>query len=488
VQAPAGLKDQLPDSKMLLADLVAASKRPVKPYIEKAVATTLLTGELVPGKTNSETKNEKLGTTNIVLSNGVVVCIKPTTFKNDEIQMDAWRWGGSHKYTLANKENAALAGFIVQKMGVSDMSVTDLQKFMAGKSVSVQPYLNTDEEGIQGQSSVKDFETFLQLVHLYFTKPRRDESAFNSFINNQKSFLQFLGKDPVASYEDTLQKIIYDNNPWAGGANKAEDYDKINLDTVMAIYHSVFGNAYGMHFTFVGNIDPDKAKPLLERYIGSLPSSPKENKYTDVGLRPIKGITDVAIKRGKEPKASIRLFFEGETTYNRDNRLQLAALVEVLNIKITEKLREDLGGIYTGGFNGGVYQRPYEHYIVQATVPCGPENVEKLTAALLGIVKTIQEKGIDPKDLTKVKETWKKQYHTNLQRNNYWLYNLSIAFINQDNPENILDYEQKINSITVQNIQDVARKYLTLDNMVKSILYPENYPVKEEVKTVKKGF
>jgi|CXWL01.1.fsa_nt_gi zinc protease len=488
LQAPTGMKDQLPDNNNLLKAVVAATNKPVKAYEEKAVASVLLDKDPVPGKITEETKNEKLGTVNFTLSNGVTVSIKPTTLKNDEIIIDAWRWGGSHKYPVADKENATNAASIVQQMGVKDMTPIELRKFMAGKTFSASPYMNADEEGIEGRSSVKDFETCLQLMYLYYTQPRKDESLFKSFINNQKASLQFLSKDPGASYQDTLQKIIYSNNPWADGIPKPEDYDKINLDRVMSIYKEVFSNAHGMHYTFVGNIDPQQAKPLLEKYIGSLPATPKENSYTDVGMRLLKGSTEIALKRGKEPKAMINLMFEGETEYNRDNRLHLAALLEVLNIKIIEKLREDMSGMYGGGMNGSVMKRPYEHYTINATIPCGPENVDKLTAALLDIIKTAQEKGIEQKDLDKVKETWKKQYHVQLQNNNYWLDNLSNAFINQDNPENILDYEQKISTITVQDLQNTAKKFLTLSNMVKSVMYPESSPVKEEIKKEMKGF
>jgi zinc protease len=372
-------------------------------------------------------------------------------------------------------------------MGVKDMTPTDLNKFKAGKSFSVTPYINADEEGIEGRSSVKDMETFLQLVHLYFTSPRKDESLFRSYISREKASLEFLSKDPSASYEDTLQKIAYNNHPWAEGIPKPQDYDKINLDRSFTIYKEIFGNAHGLHFTFVGNIDPAHARPLIEKYIGSLPSAPKENTYKDVGVRLIDGSTDIKIKRGKESQAMINLLFEGETEYNRQNRMHLAALLEVLNIKVIEKLREDMSGVYGGGFGGSVMKRPYEHYSIRATIPCGPENVDKLTNALIEIIHETQEKGVEQKDLDKVKETWKKQYHVQIQNNDYWLTGLSNAFINQDNPENILDYEQKVNAITKEDIQNAAKKFLTLNNMVKSVMYPENAAVKEEIKTTK-GF
>jgi len=486
VEAPAKLKNQLPNNADLLKAVVAANKKPVKAYEEKTVASALLDKEPMPGKITAETKNEKLGTTDLTLSNGVTITIKPTTLKNDEIQMDAWRFGGFHNFDLANKENAQYAAVLVGQMGVKDMSPTDLRKFMAGKTVSVTPYINNNEEGIEGRSSVKDFETFLQLMYLYYTQPRKDEGLFKSFITKEKASTQFYMQDPQAWYQDTLNKVLFNNNPWSDDPVPGpEDYDKINLDKSFAIYNQVFSNAHGMHYTFVGNIDPEKAKPLLEKYIGSLPSSPKENKYKDNGVRMIKGYTEANLKKGKESQSVINFIFEGETEYSREEKMDLAALLEVMNIKIIEKLREEMSGIYGGGMYGTIVKRPYVHYNVTAQLPCGPENVEKLEKALTELIKDAQEKGIDQKDLDKVKETWKKQYHVNLQSNDYWLGVLSNAFIDQTNPENVLDYEQKVNAITVEDLQKAARKFLTLNNMVKAVLYPESSKVTPGVKTVK---
>jgi zinc protease len=199
----------------------------------------------------------------------------------------------------------------------------------------------------------------------------------------------------------------------------------------------------------------------------------------------IKGATEVNLKKGKESQSVINFIFEGETEYNREEKMNLAALLEVMNIKIIEKLREEMSGIYGGGMYGTVVKRPYVHYTVTAQLPCGPENVEKLEKALTDLIKDAQEKGVEQKDLDKVKETWKKQYHVNLQSNDYWLGVLSNSFIDQTNPENVLDYEQKVNAITVEDLQKAAKKFLTLNNMVKAVLYPESSKIAPGVKTVK---
>ena len=473
LMAPEKDAANLPNSTTLLNTLAAAHKIPVKPYEERAVASALVSQVPTPGKITNESTNKTLGTTDLTLSNGVTITIRPTDFKNDEIQMDGWRWGGSRNYSLADKQNAENAANIVREMGVKDMSPTDLQKFLAGKSVGVTPYINSLEDGVEGSSSVKDFETFLQLVYLNMTQPRKDPALFKAYISGQKAFLQNLKANPFAYFSDSLARLEYQNNPWTEDFPTAEDFDKVNLDRSFDIYKEIFSNAYGLHFSFVGNIDVEKAKPLLETWLGGLPSSPKENKFTDVGLRPVKGVVNADIYKGRDSKSLVNIVFSGEAAYSREEALKLQVLMEVLNIKFTEQLREAMSLIYGGGMNGGFSKRPYPNYVVQASFPCGPENVDKLTSAFFDIIKSAQEKGIDQKDLDKVKETLKKQNEDQMKSNDHWLNTLTRSWIEREDPQWIYDYAKKVQALTTSDIQEAAKKYLNLNNYLKGVLYPE---------------
>jgi zinc protease len=485
ITAPATMKEKLPTNQTLLETIVAATKQEVKPYEEKIIASKLLDKEPSPGKVIKETKNEKLGTVDLELSNGITVTLKPTNFKNDEILMDAWRWGGFHKFDLVDKENARQSGIIVEQMGVKDLSPTDLRKFLSGKSLYVHPYLNSHDEGIEGRSTKSDFETFLQLTYLYLTQPRKDAGLFHSYVTKQKSSVQFIRQNPGIYYQDTLSKIIYNNNPWQSSIPAEADYDQLNLEKTFAIYKQLFSNPYGMHFTFTGNVDPKTTKLLLEKYLASIPTTKKENNFKDNNIRPVRGVVNAAIKKGKDPKSTITLVFTGETKYTPQEELTLKALLEVLNFKVIEKLREEMGSIYGGGFSGGISKRPYTNFTITASVPCGPENVERLTAGLMEIIKTAQQ-NIDQKDLDKVKENWRKQNEVNLQSNSFWLRSLSHAWIERNDPEEILRYTKHIEGLTTADLQKAAEKFLNLDNYVKAVLYPEGAATAEQ--TVPKTF
>ncbi len=466
-------KNPLPTDKELNALIDAAHLIPVKAYEEKAVAKTLLDKAPIAGKVVNETLNKALGTINWELNNGITISIKQTDFSNDEIKMDAWRWGGITKYPVEDKMNVTIATTAIQVMGIRDLSPTDLRKFLSGKTVSATPYLNPNDEGIEGSSSVKDFETFLQLVHLYFTQPRLDSSLFKGFISSQKSSIENMKANPNFYFADTLNKIQYKDHPWAPNFPSAADYDKINLARAFAIYKEIYGNAYGMHFTFVGNIDPIKAKPLIESYLGSLPGTAKEIKFNDVGLRPVKGLVEAYVNKGAAKQSRVTIIFSGESKYSLDESLKLDALTEVLNIKIIETLREQMSGIYGGGMRGSLINRPYNNYNITIGFPCGPENVDKLTTALFKILNDAIEKGIEQKDLDKVKETLKKQNQDRLTRNEFWLDALSKAFIEKDDPTWHLEYTQKVDALTTNELQQLAKKYFDMKNYIKAVLNPE---------------
>lgn len=478
LMGPENSKATLPEPKNLLAMMDDAKKIPVIAYTEKTVGKNLIENIATSGKITAETKNSKLGTADFTLSNGITVTLKSTEFKNDEIQMDAWRRGGYSNFSLADKMNAENAAVMVNQMGVKDLSPVDLEKFLAGKTISVFPYVSLNDEGIEGNSSVKDLETFFQLIHLYFTAPRKDEALFKTSVNNQKSLVQNMMADPFSYFQDTLTRIRYNNHPWMQVTEKPSEFDQLNLDKLMGIYKGIFGNAFGMHFTFVGNIDEKTLKPLLEKYIASLPASPKEIKTTDVGLRPVKGVVDVKIKRGMDQKSLVNILFSGETKYSKDESLKLKALTEIITIRIIEQLRETMGGIYGGGANGNISKRPYEYYTLTTSFPCGPDNVDKLTKAVFSIYEELRTKGCDAKELDKVKETWKNQYKEQAKQNEYWLSILSNDWINNEDPEWYLNYESSVNSITVDDIKNAAVKFLDLNNYVKGSLYPENFALK----------
>lgn len=464
---------KIPTNEELLAMANNAAKEEITPYEEKEVASSLMEKPPAAGKITSEKVIKELSVTELALSNGVKVLLKPTDFKNDQVVMSATRFGGQYLFDVKDRHNAEFASTIVAQMGVGDFSPVDLRKVLAGKTVSVSPRLGTTTETIGGQSSASDVEAMLQLTHLYFTKPRIDKELFNSFVTKQQALYQNMLSNPQYTFQDSILSIMYQKHPWAPQLPKAEKFGQINVDRVLDIYKQRFGDAAGFTFVIVGSFDINAIKPMIATYLGSLPSSSNiVSRTKDVGLRPVKGVVKKEVKKGTEPKSYIRMFFNGEAPYSEAEQLKVQALIEVLNIKLIETLREDLSGIYGGALFGGLNKHPYNNYSIGVALPCGPENVDKLIEATLAEIEKVKTKGPEEADLNKVKETWKTQYKENIKDNNFWASAL-IRSVENETPVQVLDYEKRIEALTTKDLKEVANKYFDMKNYVQVVLYPE---------------
>lgn len=466
---------KLPTAEALKTSVVSIAKKDVKPYEEKAIAASLLATLPKAGKVVKESKDAVWDATVWELSNGVRVTLKKTALKNDQILMGARRAGGISNYGLEDKFNANYAGAVVDAMGIGAFSPTDLQKVLAGKTASARAIISNTFDGFSGSSSVKDVETMLQLLYLRATAPRMDTALFKSFVQKNKAQMTFAMSNPQTSFIDSLISVMYNNDPRAPIAvPKPEYFDKINLTRAIEIYKQRVGDVSGMDFVFVGSFDEAQLKPLVERYIGSLPASGKKPNWKDNGLRMIKGQKQLDFYKGKTPQSLILAFHSGEVPYSEDLDLKANAISEILNIRIIEELREKIQGIYTGSTSASVEKIPYQSFQVVFQLPCGPEKVDTLLLAMNAEIETLKKNGPTDSVLNKVKQQWIETYKTSIQENGTWLGKmLEMHFPGGMDADRFFNYEKYVNQLTPAQIKVAANMLLSGKNVFTAVLRPE---------------
>jgi zinc protease len=462
-----------PTNDELVEMVNKATKSEITAYEEKAIAASIMEKIPVAGKILSEKQNAELGLTELTLSNGTRVILKPTDFKNDQVVMAASRFGGQSLYSPAERLNVEYSSQLVGQLGVSEFSPTDLRKVLAGKSAGVSTRIGGITESVTGQASANDLETMLQLTHLYFTQPRTDDELFKSFVTKQQALYQNMTSDPEYVFQDSIYKVLYRNHPWAPRLPKAGDFAKIDQHKAIEIYKQRFGNANGFTFVIVGAFDVNAIKPMIATYIASLPATSEKSTFKDVGLRATAGPVKKEVKKGTEPKSTIKLFWNGEAPYSEPEKIKIQALSELLNIKINETLREELAGMYSGGMYGTLSKYPVGNYNIGITIPCGPENVDKLIAATFSEIQKIKIAGPKEEDLNKVKETWKQQYQVSIKDNNFWARQLLQSVEQGTDPSGIINYTKKVDALKTSDLQDAAKKYLDEKKVVQIVLNPE---------------
>lgn len=470
VQAPEKEKASLPTEQQLLAVLKNAGNN-VTPYVDDNVNQPLIAQSPKGGNIVNEATNKQLNVTTLSLSNGIKVVLKPTDFKNDQIIFTSFGRGGTSLAKDDNFLSADNANLIAQS-GVGAFNPTQLSKYLAGNTAGVRSYIDTEFQGFSGSTSPKDIETAFQLIYAYATEPRKDAEIFNKNISDFKVIVANKNSNPASVFADTVQAVMGNYHKRAMPTTLA-DIDQISLDKAYAFYKDRFADLSGQTFVFVGNFDVEKIKPLITKYLGSLPALNRNEDFVDLGIYPPKGKVSKTVRKGIEDKATVQLIFHNDYEYNAANNIQLDALKAALEIKILERLREKESGVYSPNVALSIDKLPKAHYYFTISFNCAKANVDKLINAALEEVNTFKQNGATSEDLVKFKSEELRQEELNLRENGYWLSYLTNRLKNNDDINQVLGNKERINNVTVESSKAAAQKYLNGDNYIRLVLVPE---------------
>ncbi|WP_339607857.1 insulinase family protein [uncultured Roseivirga sp.] len=458
----------------------------IEPYVEEKLATTLMTSAPKPGKITGESTNEPTGITKLTLSNGATVYIKPTDFKNDEVRMSAYSDGGVSLYSADEFIDLTNASQVIAELGLGEFSQVDLGKFMTGKTASVGASIGQYEESMSGFSSLKDLETFFQMVHLKFTTVRYDEQAFKSWVTRMKTLYSNFGSSPDIKYQLESQKIMFGDNPWVGGLPTAEEMDQISLKRVTDIYKERFADASDFSFVFVGNIDMKTFKPLLEKYIASLPATHKKESSKDLNLRPLPGVITQNVYAGVDDKSVVTITLSGDYNYTLDNNGLMNAAASILTNKMIETLREELGGVYGVSARASMSENPKETFTFTISFPCKPDNAEALAEAAMKELEKLKNGEFTEEDLQKVITARMQNFDEQIKTNAYWQGMIKSYSKSGDGFEEILKSNERAKAITKEQVVKAVNQYLTGENIIRITKLPDGYKgdtnLKQEIK------
>ena len=471
VDAPEKAGVTVPDGPALDSIIEAVSARTIEPYIDTVSSEPLVETPASTGRIISEETMPDLGVTVWNLSNGLRVVLKPTDFKNDEILFSAVSPGGTSLVDEMQYIPAETATNIIMESGVGNFSKVDLEKKLAGKVVSVQPWIDDLREGFSGSASPADIETLFQLVYLYAESPRMDADAYQAFKNRLKGFIENRSARPETVLSDTMQVTLAQyhsrSRPWT-----LDLLGEMDMDASYAVYRDRFADIGDFTFYFVGNFDLEMMRSLVVTYLGALPSTGRKETWRDLGIDYPVGVIAKNVRKGIEPKSYVQIVFNGPFEWNRRNRYDLSSMVDVLRIKLRETLREDMGGTYGVGVSPSVSQFPDQDYTVTISFGTAPDRVDEMTAAVFAQIDSMKTAPVSNVYLTKVKETQRRKREIDLKENSFWLSMLDYYEYHNEDPHGILTYDELMDSLTLDTIQQTARRYLRENNYVKVALYP----------------
>ena len=465
-----GLVYPTPDE--LLRMYYQAEKQKVTPYKETVSDEPLVSRLPAPGEIVSVRENPSLGTTEVLLSNGVRVNLKKTDFKKDEILLTATSPGGTSLFDTSDRVNYKLMNAAVARGGAGNLSSVDLKKRLAGKMVSVSTSTDAESEKVNGVTTPGDLETMFQLIYLTFTQPRKDTAAYQSFIQRLEEQVKSQETNPMVSLNDTVNAVLYDRNPREARLT-ADALAHADYDRMLEMFGERFGDASDFVFTLVGNVELDSVRPYLEQYLATLPATGRKEKADERNaVRFHRGKATNRFQRPMQtPQASVVNFYPGQMDYTLENLLTARMLKQILDIVYTEKIREEEGGTYGVNVDLSISPFPAGETDLEIYFNTDPAKFEKLNRIVQEELKRIVEEGPREADFNKTKENMLKNRAEALESNSYWLNMLNEYYAKGF--DGYTRYDEILRGLTPEKVQAFARELLSQGNYIEIVMAPE---------------
>ena len=454
-----------------LVQLEAANTLEVEPYADVLGDVPLLAALPTPGSITAEEQIESIDAQKWTLSNGITVIAKQTDFRDDEVEFSAFSPGGHSLVTDEDHVSATYAAQIIGGSGVGPHDSVTLEKLLAGKRVSVFPYIEELFEGFGGSASPEDMETMFQLITLYATAPRMDPAFFERYEAQLRSSAEYRAADPDSVLFDTLNTVRRQGH-FRARPLTVKLLEELDQERAEAVYADRFADMGDATFVFVGAFDWEELRSLAATYLASLPTAGRVEEWRDVGIDPPLGIEDHVVRAGIEPRANTVLLFAGDMDWSRLEALKLNVAGEMLGIRLRERVREELGGTYSISVQASGSRLPDAEYLGYAIFGSDPSRTEELFGEVFEEVKWLREGG-EQEYLDKVKEILRTSREEDLRENGFWLGQIRAAAQRGESFTEIVAFDELLDALTLEDIATVAQRYFLDDRYVRVVLLPE---------------
>ncbi len=460
-----------PLPKQLLTSLVLDERDVLAAYDDGVSDAPLLEELPTPGLIDKSIYHDSIDTHEWVLSNGIRIVAKVTDFKNDEILVTAFSPGGSSLFSEEESVSVMFATSVLGQSGLGSFNSIQLRKKLAGKIAGASPSISGIYENLRGSASPKDFRTFFELAYLHFTAPRLDQSAFNSYKKRMIASVENRLKSPNAVFADVITETLYQGHP-RHRPMSVELIEEIDPQLAYDLYKERFKDASDFTFVFVGSFDLDILKGYVKQYLATLPSTGRSEEGRFVGDYKATGQIEVSVDRNIEQKSVVRVIYHGDAEWTPMNDYTMWFAVDILNIRLRERLREKESKVYGAGVSGALNCVPRQTFSSGFSFSCDPGNADGLIASTREEIERLQRDGPLSEDLEKVRQQRIRAFEKGVKENRYWVNGFS-RYLKQDRPlETILEGSEAARSVTGESVQRMAQLYFDNSNRLIAKLNP----------------
>jgi zinc protease len=429
-----------------------------------------------PGKVVSDTTEPLLGIRTLRFANGVRLNLKRTELERDRVRVEMNVDGGKMLDTRADPLATALVSSMVRG-GLGKHSFDELQTILAGRSVGVS--FNDVDEAFRAAATTtpRDLELQLQLFAATLTDPGYRPEAEQRYRRDIGNFFAQLNATPNAALANALGGILSDDDPRFTLAKEADyralTFAKLRQDISDRLAHGA------VEIALVGDFDEARAIDLVAKTLGALPArEPDFRAYADNRARPFTAERDrrVLHHTGEANQALLRFTWPTRDDADAHESAVLELLERVTRIALTEELRERLGETYSPGVSASQSDvwTGYGTFAIAAGV-----DVKDIDAARTAMLATVAALAANPPDadlIDRARRPLLEAYDNALKNNGSWMTLVDRA---QSRPQDIARFvsaKERIASITAEELQAAAAKYLKSADAVEVDVLPEAKP------------
>ena len=432
--------------------------KPVEAYKDQTVGGSLINENLKGSPIVSVKALPEFDAEEWTLGNGAKVVFRKADFEKDNISLNAYSAGGTSLYDIDMLLPARNAISFIGSYGLGDYDAIALKKVLTGKKAGCSVGISSLYETVNGSATPQDFETMMQMLYLRFEKPRFDADAHKVVIDRTRIMMQQMEGKPNKIMQDSMQLIATNYNPRTILMNQ-KNLGELTIDKVEKVYRDRIADASDFTFFIVGNMDAEEVKPLVEKYIGSISSTHRNEKWIDRKVRVPKGKVEKVIELPLEtPKTTVLISLSKEMPYNLKESFEVSVLASILNLRYTENIREKEGGTYGVGVEGDVSREPVGIYSLSMQFDCEPDRAEHLKSLIYAELEKIQKEGVTAEELNKIVLNINKNREQSKHHNSYWMGVLNSYYRTGINTNDATNFENIVNSLTPADIQNFAKK------------------------------
>ncbi len=464
VFAPEQQSEALLSRDALLDAYHAGRDRATTAYVDTLQPGQLLHAMPRPGKIIAVDTVPQFDATRWTLDNGIKVYVKHSTLTQGEVVIAGTSPGGfSQTYDSTQVASFKAINDVMASSGYGMFTASELKKQLAGKDVKMRTFVNKVSEGFQGTSSRGDLETAFQLLHLKLTQPVKDPTAFNAYLEGQRSRIAGQGNDPKFEFADSIFSNVFNYHPLGAERLTLPQIDQVNADLIIETYKDRMSDLSDLSVFIVGDFDTDTLRSLVSTYVASLPGGGRTEQPRDIGYRLFPATKRNYWTRHMEnPQDKVYYFWTSQCPYNLRNHLLAKISGQVFTNIFREEIREKRGWTYhvdthcsvvtdQNGQDAPVIFMPLNVTVQAGTAAATRDIIEK------GIA-TVARDGITIEQLDKVKKYLRKVHGEDITDNSYWM-SMMNNYVKHGVDFNA-DYLTTLEGITPDDIREFVAKYI----------------------------